>query len=161
MKNKVISRASLPAVTKKLRAQRKKIGFTNGTFDILHLGHVTYLQKARTCCDVLIVAVNSDASVKSYKTPDRPINPEKDRMAVLAALECVDYVVLFTEPTPLNLIIAAKPDVLIKGADWKKSQIAGAAEVESWGGKVKLIPLVAGKSTTSIIQKMRSGTSAA
>lgn len=157
MKHKIISRNSLPLLSKKLRASRKKIVFTNGTFDILHLGHVTYLEAAKKCGDVLVVGVNSDASVRSYKAPDRPVNPEKDRMAVLAALECVDYVVLFTEPTPLNLITALRPHVLAKGADWKKSQIAGAAEVESWGGKVKLLKLVPGRSTTNIIQKMRSG----
>lgn len=156
MPGKIIARSQLKSLCNRLRRRRKKIVFTNGTFDILHLGHVTYLQKARKFGDVLIVGVNSDASVKSYKTPDRPINPEKDRMAVLAALECVDYVVLFTEPTPIQLILTAKPDVLAKGADWKKSQIAGAKEVESWGGEVKLISFVAGRSTTNIIEKMRS-----
>ncbi len=156
MKSKIIKRQQLQALGRGLRAARKKIVFTNGTFDILHLGHVTYLQKAKRAGDVLIVGVNSDASVKSYKTPDRPINPQADRMAVLAALECVDYVVLFEEPTPLHLILALKPHVLVKGADWKKSQIAGAREVESWGGKVKLVTLVRGRSTTAIIQKMRS-----
>lgn len=152
---KILSRSALSALGRKLRTQGKKIVFTNGTFDILHLGHVTYLQKAKTFGDVLIVGVNSDSSVRSYKTPDRPINPEKDRMAVLAALACVDYVVLFSEPTPLNLICAVKPHVLVKGADWKKSQIAGAQEVESWGGKVKLVSFVPGRSTTNIIEKMR------
>jgi rfaE bifunctional protein nucleotidyltransferase chain/domain len=156
VKSKIIKSSQLSTLCRRLRSQRKKIVFTNGTFDILHLGHVTYLQKAKKTGDVLIVGVNSDQSVKSYKTPDRPINPEKDRMAVLAALECVDYVVLFTEPTPIRLILAAKPDVLVKGADWKKSQIAGAREVESWGGKVKLVGLVPGRSTTAIIQKMKS-----
>ncbi len=141
---------------RKEKAKGKTIVFTNGTFDILHLGHVTYLKKAKALGDVLIVGVNSDLSVKSYKTPDRPINPEKDRMAVLAALECVDYVVLFKEPTPIRLILEIKPAVLVKGADWKKNQIAGAAEVESWNGKVKLIPLVSGRSTTQVIQKMRN-----
>lgn len=154
-KRKIIPRSSLKALASQLRTRGKKIVFTNGTFDILHLGHVTYLEKAKTFGDILIVGVNSDASVRSYKTPDRPINPEKDRMAVLAALECVDYVVLFTEPTPLNLIVSSKPHVLVKGADWKKSQIAGAAEVKSWGGKVKLVSLVSGRSTTNVINKMR------
>ena len=154
-KRKVIPPSSLKSLASRLRQRGQKIVFTNGTFDILHLGHVTYLQKAKTFGDVLIVGVNSDASVKSYKTPDRPINPQQDRMEVLAALECVDYVVLFTEPTPLNLILAARPHVLVKGADWKKSQIAGAKEVESWGGKVKLVSLVPGRSTTSVINKMR------
>jgi rfaE bifunctional protein nucleotidyltransferase chain/domain len=154
-KKKIIPRHSLKSLGSKLRGLRKKIVFTNGTFDILHLGHVTYLEKAKSFGDVLVIGVNSDASVKSYKNPDRPINPEKDRMAVLAALECVDYVVLFTEPTPLNLICALRPHVLAKGADWKKSQIAGAKETESWGGKVKLVKLVPGRSTTKVIEKMR------
>lgn len=156
MKSKIIKSSQLSGLCLRLKARRKKIVFTNGTFDILHLGHVTYLQKAKKAGDVLIVGVNSDKSVKSYKTPDRPINPERDRMAVLAALECVDYVALFREPTPIRLILAARPDVLVKGADWKKSQIAGAREVESWGGKVRLVSLVPGRSTTAIIQKMKS-----
>ncbi len=155
MKRKIISQQSLKRLCQKLRARRQKIVFTNGTFDILHLGHVTYLQKAKSYGDILVVGVNTDRSVKSYKTPDRPINPEKDRLAVLAALECVDYVALFDEPTPLKLICAVKPDVLAKGADWKKSQIAGAREVESWGGRVRRIKLVPNRSTTRIINKMR------
>lgn len=156
MPGKIIARTQLKSLGTRLRKQRKKIVFTNGTFDILHLGHVTYLQKARKFGDLLVVGVNSDASVKSYKTPDRPINPQNDRMAVLAALACVDYVVLFEEPTPIKLILDLKPHVLAKGADWKKSQIAGAQEVESWGGQVKLIQFVAGRSTTNIINKMRT-----
>ena len=155
MKMKIISRKSLKALCRRLRSRHLKIVFTNGAFDILHLGHVTYLQKAKTFGDVLIVGVNSDLSVKSYKKPDRPINPEKDRVAVLAALECVDYVVLFREPTPLKLIGDTRPHVLVKGADWKKSQIAGAHEVESWGGKVRLVKLVPGRSTTNVIEKLK------
>ena len=154
MKRKIIARSILPDLAQKLRAARKKIVFTNGTFDILHLGHVTYLQKAKACGDILIIGINSDKSVKSYKGPDRPVNPERDRMGVLAALECVDYVVLFSEPTPLNLIMLSRPNVLVKGADWKKADIVGAKEVESWGGKVKRISFVAGRSTTNIINKM-------
>ncbi len=150
---------SLPALKKILSALKKrgkKIVFTNGTFDILHLGHVTYLQKARKAGDTLVVGVNTDRSVKSYKTPDRPINPEQDRLKVLAALECVDFAILFDDPTPLKLIKALRPDILAKGADWEKSKIAGAKEVESWGGKVVLVPLVANRSTTRIIEKMRT-----
>ena len=154
MKRKIIARSLLPDLAHKLRTAKKKFVFTNGTFDILHLGHITYLQKAKEQGDILIVGVNSDASVKTYKGPDRPINPEQDRMQVLAALECVDYIVLFSEPTPLNVIMMARPHVLVKGADWKKSEIAGAKEVESWGGKVKRIALVEGRSTTKIIRKM-------
>lgn len=156
MNKKIIPRSKAKEFFEKLRKKKVKIAFTNGTFDFIHLGHVTYLQKAKKTADVLVVGVNSDASVKSYKNPDRPINPEKDRMEVLAALECIDYVVMFTEPTPLNLIKKIRPQVLVKGADWKKEQIAGAKEVESWGGKVKLISLVADRSTTRLIKKLKT-----
>ena len=157
MKQKLISLSKLPKLVKSLKLSRKKIVFTNGTFDILHLGHVTYLQKARKCGDLLVVGLNSDSSVKSYKGPDRPINPQGDRAGVLAALECVDYIVIFNEPAPLSLILKIKPNVLVKGADWKKSQIAGAKEVESWGGKVVLVNMVEGRSSTRIIEKMKAG----
>lgn len=155
-KKKILPLGRLKKSLEALQRRGKKIVFTNGTFDILHLGHVTYLAKAREKGDALVVGVNTDRSVKSYKTPDRPVNPEQDRLKVLAALECVDFAILFDDPTPLKLINALRPDVLAKGADWKKSQIAGAKEVESWGGKVALIKLVAGRSTTNIINKMRS-----
>lgn len=155
IRKKLLSLSSLKKNLSKIRAQKKKIVFTNGTFDILHLGHVTYLEKAKAAGDILVVGVNTDRSVKSYKTPDRPINGEQDRLAVLAALESVDFAILFDDPTPIKLINALKPDVLVKGADWKKSQIAGAKEVESWGGKVVLIKFVAGRSTTNVIKKMR------
>lgn len=155
IRKKLLSLSSLKKTLKKLRSQKRKIVFTNGTFDILHLGHVTYLEKAKAAGDILVVGVNTDRSVKSYKTPDRPINGEQDRLAVIAALESVDFAVLFDDPTPIKLINALKPDVLVKGADWKKSQIAGAKEVESWGGKVVLIKFVAGRSTTNVIEKMR------
>lgn len=140
---------------KKLRSTGKKIGFTNGTFDILHAGHVQYLEKAKDAAGILIVGVNSDSSVKAYKSPDRPINPQKDRMRVLAGLACVDYVVLFNDPTPIKLIESLRPDYLVKGADWKVSQIAGAAEVLSWGGRVIRIPLLTGRSSTRIIDILR------
>jgi len=154
VKTKVLSRAQIRLVAKKLRLGGKIIAFTNGTFDILHLGHVQYLQKARRFADVLIVGVNTDQSVRSYKEPGRPVNPESDRAQVLAALECVDYVVLFSEPTPLKLIRLIRPNILVKGADWKKAQIAGAQEVESWGGEVKLVKLTQGRSTTSVIDRI-------
>ena len=155
MRSKIVSLSQLKPLVKRLKARGKKTVFTNGTFDLLHVGHVTYLQKAKSLGDILIVGVNSDSSVKSYKGLDRPMNSQTDRLQVLAALECVDYVVLFNEPTPLRLILQLQPDLLVKGADWKKDQIAGAREVESWGGKVKLIPLVPGRSTTRLIEKMR------
>lgn len=150
--SKIVTSAKMKRLAQKLRAARKKIVFTNGTFDLLHLGHITYLEKARQQGDLLVVGVNSDRSVKSYKGPGRPLNPERDRLRVLAALACVDYVVLFSEPTPLNLIRLVRPHVLVKGADWKKSQIAGAEDVESWGGKVKRVRLVPGRSTTRILK---------
>lgn len=154
MKSKVISQSQAQRIARQLRAKGKKIAFTNGTFDILHLGHVQYLQKARATADFLFVGVNTDRSVKTYKEPGRPVNPQNDRVQVLAALECVSYAVLFDEPTPLNLIKVIRPHVLVKGADWKKSQVAGAVEVESWGGKVRLIKLTQGRSTTNVIHKV-------
>ncbi len=155
MNSKLVSLRKASLIARRLQRQGKKIAFTNGTFDLLHLGHVTYLQKAREQGDVLFVGLNSDASVKSYKGPDRPLNPQKDRALVLSALACVNYVVIFNEPTPLHLIEAIRPDVLVKGADWPKFKIAGADLVESWGGKVRRIRLVPGRSTTRIIQLMK------
>jgi rfaE bifunctional protein nucleotidyltransferase chain/domain len=152
---KILSRQTLPNAVKRLRSKKKKIVFTNGTFDILHLGHITYLQKAKKAGDVLIVGVNTDRSVKTYKDPSRPINPQNDRIKVLTALECVDHAVLFDDPTPLNLILAIRPDVLAKGADWAQKEIVGAKEVLSWGGKVKRIPLVAGRSSTRVIKALK------
>lgn len=157
---KILSLAALKSKIRNLKARGEKIIFTNGTFDIIHLGHVAYLEKAKSLGDILVIGVNTDRSVKLYKTPDRPYNSERDRMRVLAGLGCVDFVALFDEPTPLNLIVALKPDVLVKGADWKKSEIAGAAEMKSWGGKVKLVKLVPGKSTSKLIEKMRFSTRA-
>ena len=155
MKQKIVSRSRLLQLARGWKSANKKIIFTNGTFDILHAGHVTYLEKAKRCGDILVVGVNSDRSVKTYKGPHRPVNPEKDRARIISALACVDYAVIFGEPTPRNLIVQLRPDVLVKGSDWKKEEIAGAREVESWGGRVARIPLVAGKSTTAIIKKMR------
>ncbi len=151
MNQKIVPRSKVVSLSRRLKSRGKKIIFTNGTFDLLHLGHIQYLQNAKRLGNILIVGVNTDRSVKTYKSPDRPLNPEKDRIQVLSALECVDYAVLFDEPTPLRLILEIKPDILVKGADWKKSQIAGAREVESWGGKVRRVPLVAGRSTTRLI----------
>lgn len=154
MSTKILTKASLPKIIKKLKARRKKIVFTNGTFDILHLGHVVYLQKAKKAGDVLIVGVNTDRSVKTYKEPGRPVNFQDDRIRVLTALECVDHAVLFDDPTPLRLILKIKPDVLVKGADWKAKDIVGAKEVLCWGGTVKRIPLVAGRSSTRVIKTL-------
>ena len=131
--------------------------FTNGVFDLLHRGHVTYLAQARALGASLIVAVNSDASVKRLgKGCDRPINTEQDRMAVLAALECVSLVTCFAEDTPLDCILAAKPDVLVKGGDWSLDAIVGAAEVRAWGGTVHSIPFLFERSTTATLAKVRA-----
>ncbi len=151
---KIVSRTLATRLADRLRNRGKRIVFTNGTFDILHLGHITYLEKAKRLGDVLFVGVNTDRSVRSYKGPGRPLNSQADRVRVLAALQCVDYAVLFDDSTPLRLILAIKPQVLVKGADWKKNQIAGAKEVESWGGKVQRLPLVPNRSTTRILKRL-------
>jgi rfaE bifunctional protein nucleotidyltransferase chain/domain len=131
--------------------------FTNGCFDVLHRGHVTYLAQARALGLSLIVGVNSDASVKRQgKGVDRPINSEQDRMMVLAALESVSLVVKFDEDTPLKLILACHPDVLAKGGDWKIENIVGASEVQDWGGAVHSIPFLHERSTTALLNKIRS-----
>jgi len=131
--------------------------FTNGVFDILHRGHVTYLAQARALGASLLLAVNSDASARKLgKGKNRPVNALADRLAVVAALEAVTLVTWFEEETPLNLILAAKPDVLVKGGDWKPEAIVGASEVKSWGGAVHSIPLLPGRSTTSVIERIRS-----
>ncbi len=156
LQSKIQSRRRLARIAERCRRAGKKIVFTNGCFDLLHIGHVTYLQKARHLGDVLIVGVNSDASVKRLKGPGRPLTPERDRLRVLAGLQAVDYVTLFSEETPLDLICELRPQVLVKGADWKRREIVGVREVESWGGKVKRIPLVPGRSTTVFLRKIQS-----
>lgn len=133
----------------------KKIVFTNGCFDILHRGHVTYLSEARKLGDLLVVGLNSDASVHRLKGPERPINKELDRQYVLSQLKAVDFVEIFTEDTPLNLILKVKPKVLVKGGDWKIDQIVGAKEVIADGGDVFSLNFVDGYSTTNIIQKIQ------
>lgn len=160
MKSKSGSLQKLLRILQKFRRQKRKVVFTNGTFDYLHAGHVRYLNKARRSGDFLVVGVNTDRSVKSYKGPLRPINPQEDRVEVLSSLACVDFAILFDEPTPIGLILKIKPDVLVKGADWKKSQIAGAKEVESWGGRVQRIPMVEGRSTTAIIKRISAAAAA-
>lgn len=141
----------------KLAALPRPLVFTNGCFDVLHRGHVTYLAQARALGASLIVGVNSDASVKRLgKGDDRPINNEADRMAVLAALESVSLTMLFEEDTPLNLILACKPDKLVKGGDWQPENIVGATEVQGWGGSVHSIPFLHERSTTALLKKIRS-----
>ena len=157
MSEKVMTSRQLAPLLEAARRQKKRIVFTNGCFDLMHVGHTRYLQAAKQLGDLLVVGVNSDASVRSLnKAPDRPIVNESQRAEVLAALGCVDYVVIFTEPDPLNLITALQPDVLVKGGDWAIDKIVGRDVVEQRGGVVKTIPLVPGMSTTSLIQRIRS-----
>jgi len=141
----------------RIAALPRPLVFTNGCFDVLHRGHVTYLAQARALGASLIIGVNSDASVKRLgKGGDRPVNPLPDRMAVLAALESVSLVVGFDEDTPLNLILACRPDVLVKGGDWQADNIIGAREVQGWGGKVHSIPFLHERSTTALLNKIRA-----
>ena len=134
--------------------KKGRVAFTNGVFDILHAGHVDVLSAARDAADALIVGVNSDESVRRLKGPTRPVRTDAERAYVLAALECVDLVVIFPDDTPLNLVKHLRPDVIVKGGDYSEATIVGAAEVKSWGGKVVVVPLTAGHSTTAIIQKL-------
>jgi D-beta-D-heptose 7-phosphate kinase/D-beta-D-heptose 1-phosphate adenosyltransferase len=136
------------------REQGLKIGFTNGCFDILHRGHVAYLAQARAWCDRLVVGLNSDRSVRALKGEGRPVNDLESRALVLGGMAAVDLVVPFDEETPLALIEAARPDVLIKGADYSREGVVGYEAVESWGGEVKLAPIVEGYSTTAAIAKL-------
>ncbi len=150
----------LTSLCDEIRANDKTIVFTNGCFDILHIGHVTYLAEAKKLGDVLIIGLNSDESVRRLKgSPNgiaRPLNDEKDRAAVLSALRSVDYVCIFGEDTPLDLITVLKPDVLVKGGDYTPETIIGTDVVQHHGGKVVVIPFVQGKSTTNIIEKIRA-----
>lgn len=139
-----------------LRAEGKRVVFTNGVFDILHAGHVTYLQAARDLGDVLIVGVNTDASVQRLKGPERPVNTLHDRLTVLSALRCVDHVIAFDDDTPLRIITALLPNVLVKGGDYIRDTVVGADVVEENGGRVVLIPLLEGRSTTGIINRVRT-----
>ena len=151
--SKIVSWARMRAIRRLLKEQGRTVVFTNGAFDILHAGHVTYLEFARKQGDALIVGLNSDASIRRYKGDQRPVNPQADRAKVLAALECVDYVVLFKEDEPATLIAELLPDVLVKGSDWAH-YVSGRDVVEKRGGKVVLAKLVKGRSTSDIIQKI-------
>jgi D-glycero-beta-D-manno-heptose 1-phosphate adenylyltransferase len=147
----------LDELAMRVAALPRPLVFTNGCFDVLHRGHATYLAQARALGASLVVGVNSDASVKRQgKGEDRPINTEQDRMAVLAALESVSLVILFDEDTPLNLILTCRPDVLVKGGDWKPENIVGSCEVQKQGGTVHSIPFLHERSTTALLKKIRS-----
>jgi rfaE bifunctional protein nucleotidyltransferase chain/domain len=155
--NKIVELEELALLTARYRAVGRKVVFTNGCFDILHQGHVTYLEQARREGDCLVVGVNSDASVRALaKGDDRPVNHEQSRARILAALGCVDHVVIFTEETPHRLITTLRPDVLVKGGDWPVEKIVGAPEVLGAGGRVLSIPLVGNYSTTSLLKKIRT-----
>ncbi len=156
IKQKVKSPKQLAALLKK--RGKKKVVFTNGCFDILHLGHVTYLEKARKQGALLVVALDTDESVRALKGPTRPMNPLEDRMGVIAALGSVDYVTWFEGGDPRPLIQQLKPNILVKGGDWKPEQILGSVEVKSWGGTVKSLPFVEGRSTTALIKKVTERT---
>lgn len=150
----VLTRDNLVELRQQLRKSAQRVVFTNGCFDILHRGHVDYLAKARALGDILIVGVNTDASVRRLKGDSRPIVQEDDRAAVLAALGCVDYVCLFDEETPYELIRALVPDILVKGSDWSIGDIVGKDIVEAAGGAVHTIEFLPDRSTSSIIQKI-------
>jgi D-beta-D-heptose 7-phosphate kinase/D-beta-D-heptose 1-phosphate adenosyltransferase len=154
--HKVCDLTQLMAKVATWQQQNQKIVFTNGCFDLLHAGHVTYLEAAKKRGDKLILGLNTDRSVSAIKGPTRPVVHENDRARVLAALESVDAVILFDEDTPLNLINAIKPNVIAKGSDYSASQVVGGREVESWGGEIALINLVEGRSTSNIIKKMNA-----
>ncbi len=151
---KIINIEQSVAAMQRQRDAGRRIVFTNGCFDLLHSGHVRYLQQARELGDALVVGLNSDASVRMIKGPKRPINNEKDRAEVLSALICVDFVILFDEPDPLLLIQALNPHVLVKGADWSRTEIVGGDYVTAQNGKVVRIPLVPQTSTTAIINRI-------
>ncbi len=155
LKKKIQSRGALARILASLQRRGRSIVFTNGCFDILHLGHVKYLEKAKRLGDVLVVGLNSDSSVRALKGKGRPINNERARAMVLASLCFVDYVAIFPDDTPERLIQKLKPDVLVKGADWKSKDIVGADFVRSRGGRVARISFVKGYSTTSAIERMR------
>jgi len=154
-KQKIIDPGSLTNVLAYWRFRGYKIVFTNGCFDILHLGHIDYLSKARQLGEVLLIGLNTDKSVRKIKGKNRPVNNQEARAVLLASLSCVDAIVLFDEETPYNLINAVQPDILVKGSDYKPHEIVGAESVEKSGGKIETIDFLEGYSTTSIIKKLK------
>ena len=153
--DKFLDTPALESLVDLMRTNKQSIVFTNGRFDLLHPGHMDYLQKAKTLGDVLIVALNSDDSVRQIKGESRPVNSLNDRMAMLAALECVDFVTSFQEDTPYNLIDAIKPDILVKGGDYTKDEIVGADIVEDNGGEVKILDFLPGYSSSDLIKRIQ------
>ena len=157
MRNGAATLAEAEQLVGRLRSAGKSVVFTNGVYDLLHPGHVRYLQAARALGGALIVGVNSDRSVRANKGPARPINPEAERAEVVAALDCVDAAVVFDEDTPHEIINRLQPDVLVKGADWAEDAIVGRDVVEARGGKVVRMPIEQGFSTTTLVDKIRAG----
>ena len=153
-KSKIVSRTALARISRRMAREGTRLVLTNGCFDLLHAGHVRLLRRARRMGDALAVAVNGDTSVRRLKGPGRPVSGEGERMEVLAALESVDFVVLFREETPDRLIRAVRPQILVKGGDWGRSRIVGRETVEADGGEVRVLPLRRGVSTTRIIQRI-------
>ena len=153
---KLVARGDLANLGERLRAEGRKVVFTNGCFDVLHVGHVRYLQQARALGDLLVVGVNTDAGVRRLKGPQRPIVPEEERAELLAALECVDYVILFDEPTPEESLRELRPAIHAKGGDYTEEQLPEAAIVRGYGGDVRIMPLVPGRSTTDIVNRIRT-----
>lgn len=153
-RRKILGRTALVRALETQRRRGRRIVFTNGCFDILHAGHVSYLARARSLGDLLVVGLNADASVRRLKGPGRPVNSGPDRARVLAALECVDYVTFFAENTPERLIRSVKPHCLVKGGDWKKKNIVGAAFVEAGGGRVRTLPFLKGRSTSAVLARI-------
>ena len=152
MKEKIKERKELRGIVEDLKAEGKQIVFTNGCFDLLHVGHVRYLEQAKALGDILIVGINGDHSVRGLKGPLRPILPVEDRAEILSGLGCIDYITVFDEPTPLELITLLKPHVLVKGGDWAKDEVVGREVVEGMGGKVVLVPFVEGSSASNLIE---------
>lgn len=153
----VLSLTELVRVVRRLQAKGKVIAFTNGCFDLLHAGHLDTLDRIRRRADLLIVGVNSDASVRRLKGPGRPLVPARERARLIAALKPVDLVTIFSEPTPLRLIRAIRPDILAKGGDWKRGEIVGREIVESYGGKVLVVPYMKAHSTSRLLQRIEMG----
>ena len=152
--NKIYPREKLKEELNRLRKEGKKIIFTNGCFDILHVGHIRYLKEAKKIGDILIVAINSDSSVRATKGEKRPLIPENERAEVVASLKSVDYVTIFHESTPLELIEYLRPHIIVKGGDWVEEEVVGRESVKKGGGKVVIVPEIRGASTTNIIEKI-------
>ena len=151
---KIVPLGELLAALARRREAGERVALTNGSFDLFHVGHLRSLEQARGLADVLVVGVNSDASVRAYKSPDRPVLPQAERAELLAGLACVDYVVVFDEPTAERLVSAVRPDVYVKGADYAAKPIPEAAIVRGYGGRVELVPLEAGRSTSGLIAEI-------